>query len=151
MIANVPVISDETGKLLVEAQKAANVTSREIRTLLAAQNELLAKTTKLEVPAIAEYKDEETTPSVFKAALAGEEFVTAHKEGKPLVLSIYDATQVKQYRIPLSSAQYVEGFMWSFNFESADGNNPIGKKATFGISYIISSGTVTINVNVPQS
>ena len=38
MSVNVPIMSDKTGKQLVEAQKAANVTSREIRQLASENN-----------------------------------------------------------------------------------------------------------------
>lgn len=145
MSVNVPIMSDETGKKLVEAQKAANVTSREIRQLLSDQNEILTQMTMLEVPAIAEYEEGETTPTVYKPALTGEEIVAAHKAGKRLVLSIYDATKKVQYRILLSSATLKGGIMWQFSFASTDGNNPLDASVTFVVSYIISSSTLSIN------
>lgn len=116
-----PVITEKTGQQLV---KALNGVAREIG---------LLTRESFEIGAV-------KVDTNLYAALDGAEIVKAYKQGRNLVLSLYDAAKMTQYRIALTNAVFnVNGDqqIWTFNFESRDGCNPYGSAYGFSIMYII--------------
>ncbi|MBE6984302.1 MAG: hypothetical protein E7434_01570 [Ruminococcaceae bacterium] len=167
MSVNVPIMSDKTGKQLVEAQKAANVTSREIRqlasenntamqALMQEQNDTLKSinTNLGGIPGV--FVIQATVQRDDAGAYSGVTLVSAVADieaaiaaGKAIILQAYDAVGSKSYFASLTLFEKPNSNVTKMQFDSLTKNSPYGRPGVYTLA--ISNGAVAMFMISPQA